>query len=156
MPAPASTRAATTPPRCAPSSATRASISILDPVGGKSWTEGYDLLGAVRPPRRVRALGGGVGQARATSFTPLAQVLQVKKWSPMKLMDDNKTIGGTNMGHLFARPDLLAPQLTALLEMYERREIAPHVDRTFPFAEAAAAHHYIHDRKAKGKVLLVP
>ena len=27
---------------------------------------------------------------------------------------------------------------------------------TFPFSEAPLAHHYLHDRKAKGKVLLVP
>ena len=40
--------------------------------------------------------------------------------------------------------------------MYEKRELAPRVDRTFPFTEAAAAHQYIHDRKSKGKVLLVP
>jgi NADPH:quinone reductase-like Zn-dependent oxidoreductase len=30
------------------------------------------------------------------------------------------------------------------------------VDRSFKFEEAAAAHHYIHDRKAVGKVVLVP
>jgi NADPH:quinone reductase-like Zn-dependent oxidoreductase len=40
--------------------------------------------------------------------------------------------------------------------MYTKGEIKPHVDRVFPFAEAAAAHHYLHDRKAKGKVLLAP
>ena len=42
------------------------------------------------------------------------------------------------------------------MEMYQAGQLAPHVDRTFPFAEAAAAHQYIHDRKSKGKVLLVP
>jgi NADPH:quinone reductase-like Zn-dependent oxidoreductase len=74
----------------------------------------------------------------------------------MKLMDDNKTIGGTNMGHLFTRPDLIEPQLVALMEMYKNGELKPHVDKSFPFAEAGAAHQYLHDRKAKGKVLLVP
>jgi NADPH:quinone reductase-like Zn-dependent oxidoreductase len=44
----------------------------------------------------------------------------------------------------------------ALLKMYEAGAIKPHVDRTFRFAEAAASHHYLHDRKAKGKVLLIP
>jgi NADPH:quinone reductase-like Zn-dependent oxidoreductase len=80
----------------------------------------------------------------------------VKKISPMKLMDENKTVSGTNMGHLFGRLDLLRPQFAALLEMYEAGQIAPHVDRTFPFDEAPAAHHFIHDRKAVGKVLLTP
>jgi NADPH:quinone reductase-like Zn-dependent oxidoreductase len=46
--------------------------------------------------------------------------------------------------------------MLALLAMYERGEIKPHVDRTFPFAEAAQAHQWLHDRKARGKVLLAP
>ena len=71
-------------------------------------------------------------------------------------MDDNKTVTGVNMGHLFGRLDLLRPQFEALLEMYEKGEIAPRVDKTFKFDEAPAAHHFIHDRKAIGKVLLTP
>ena len=43
-----------------------------------------------------------------------------------------------------------------LMEMYGNGELDPHVDRAFPFAEVAAAHQYIHDRKSEGKVLLVP
>jgi NADPH:quinone reductase-like Zn-dependent oxidoreductase len=128
---------------------------ILDPVGGKSWTQGYDLLA---PCGRLVAFGlsaAASGNTRSL-FHALSQVLSVKKWSPMKLMDDNKTVSGTNMGHLFTRPDLIEPQLVALMAMYEKGELKPHVDKTFPFAEAGAAHQYLHDRKAKGKVLLVP
>jgi NADPH:quinone reductase-like Zn-dependent oxidoreductase len=128
---------------------------ILDPVGGKSWTEGYDLLA---PCGRLVAFGlsaAASGNTRSL-WNALMQVMAVKKLSPMKLMDDNKTIGGTNMGHLFGRPDFIEEQLTALMAMYEKGELEPYVDRTFPFAEAGAAHQYIHDRKAKGKVLLVP
>jgi NADPH:quinone reductase-like Zn-dependent oxidoreductase len=128
---------------------------ILDPVGGKSWTEGYDLLA---PCGRLVAFGfsaAAAGKSR-NLIHAAAQFFKVKKWSPMKLMDDNKTISGTNMGHLFHRVDLLRPQADALLAMFEAGEIKPHVDRTFRFDEAAAAHHHIHDRKAIGKVLLVP
>jgi NADPH:quinone reductase-like Zn-dependent oxidoreductase len=128
---------------------------ILDAVGGKSWTTGYDLLA---PCGRLVAFGlsSAVSGTRRNLLHAVGQLLAIKKWNPMKLMDDNKTISGTNLGHLFARPDLIAPQLTALFQMYENRELAPHVDRTFPFNEAPAAHQYIHDRKSKGKVLLVP
>ena len=86
----------------------------------------------------------------------LSQVIQVKKWSPMKLMDDNKAVQGVNMGHLFTELDMLIEQFEALVAMYEAGQIKPHVDRTFRFSEASLAHHYLHDRKAKGKVLLVP
>jgi len=128
---------------------------ILDPVGGKSWSIGYDLLG---PCGRLVAFGlssAASGKKRNLLHAGM-QVMRVKKFGPMKLMDDNKTVGGTNMGHLFGRPDLLKPQFEALLALYEAGEIKPHVDRSFRLAEAAAAHHFIHDRKAIGKVLLVP
>jgi NADPH:quinone reductase-like Zn-dependent oxidoreductase len=129
---------------------------ILDPVGGKSWSEGYDLLA---PCGRLVAFGFSAAASSGKKRNLLhaaTQLMKVRKFSPMKLMDDNRTVSGTNMGHLFGRIDLLRPQLDALVAMYEAGEIEPHVDRTFRFDEAPAAHHYIHDRKAIGKVLLVP
>jgi synaptic vesicle membrane protein VAT-1 len=128
---------------------------ILDPVGGKSWSIGYDLLG---PCGRLVAFGlsaAASGKKRNLLHAGM-QVMKVKKFDPMKLMGDNKTVAGTNMGHLFGRLDLLRPQFAALLEMYEAGDIKPHVDRSFRFDEAPAAHHFIHERKAIGKVLLVP
>lgn len=128
---------------------------ILDPVGGKSWTRAYDLLA---PCGRLVAFGLSAVATGTTRnwLTAAASVLSVKSWSPMQLMSDNKTVSGTNMARLFARPDLVEPQLAELMQMYERGELEPHVDRTFSFDEAAAAHQYLHDRKARGKVLLVP
>jgi NADPH:quinone reductase-like Zn-dependent oxidoreductase len=128
---------------------------ILDPVGGKSWSIGYDLLG---PCGRLVAFGlsSATTGTRRSLLHAAAQVLQVKKLSPMKLMGDNKTVGGTNMAHLFHRLDLLRPQFEALLAMYTAGEIKPRVDRTFRFDEAAGAHQHLHDRGAIGKVLLVP
>jgi NADPH:quinone reductase-like Zn-dependent oxidoreductase len=128
---------------------------ILDPVGGKSWTEGYSLLA---PAGRLVAVGlsaAASGKKRSLLHAAM-QVIQVKKWSPMELMGDNKTISGCNMGHLFGELDMLGGQFDALVTMYEDGKIKPYVDKTFPFSEAPAAHHYIHDRKAKGKVVLVP
>jgi NADPH:quinone reductase-like Zn-dependent oxidoreductase len=40
--------------------------------------------------------------------------------------------------------------------MYEEGKLHPFVDKTFSFNDAAAAHQYLHDRKARGKLLLVP
>jgi NADPH:quinone reductase-like Zn-dependent oxidoreductase len=128
---------------------------ILDPVGGKSWTDGYALLA---PTGRLVAFGlsAAASGKKRNLFHAIAQFARIKKWSPMKLMNDNKTVSGCNMGHLFGEVELLAEQLHTLVAMYEAGQIKPHVDKTFPFSQAAAAHHYIHDRKAKGKVLLVP
>lgn len=129
---------------------------ILDPVGGQSWSVGYDLLG---PCGRLVAFGLSAAASSGKTRNLLhaaSQLLKVKRFSPMKLMEDNKTVAGTNMGHLFGRPDLVRPQFEALIKMYDAGHIKPHVDRTFRFDEASAAHHFIHERKAVGKVLLVP
>lgn len=126
---------------------------VLDPVGGKSWSTGYDLLG---PCGRLVAFGlsaAASGKTRSLLHAIL-QVIQIPKFSPRDLMDQNRTVTGVNMGHLFNRIDLLQPQMVDLLELYDGGKIAPHVSRVFPAAEAAAAHHYIHDRKAMGKVLI--
>jgi NADPH:quinone reductase-like Zn-dependent oxidoreductase len=128
---------------------------VLDPVGGRSWTVGYELL---RPSGRLVCFGLSAAASGTTRslLHALLQLLRIRKYSPTKLMDDNKTVSGCNMGHLFAHADILRPQLQSLLRMYEAGEIKPHVDKTFSFADAPAAHQYLHDRKARGKVLLTP
>jgi synaptic vesicle membrane protein VAT-1 len=128
---------------------------VLDPVGGASWKIGYDLLG---PTGRLVAFGFSAAAAGNTRslLRAVTQFMKVTKYSPMNLMDHNKTVTGINMGHLFDRLDILRPQFEALMRMYEAGHIKPHVDRTFRFDEAPAAHQYLHDRKAKGKVLLAP
>jgi synaptic vesicle membrane protein VAT-1 len=128
---------------------------VLDPVGGRSWSDGYSLLA---PLGRLVCFGlssATTGQTR-NIFNAAWQVMRVKKYSPLDLMGDNRTVTGINMAHLFSRLDILRPAFIELTKMFERGEISPHVDKSFPFAEAPDAHRYIHDRKAKGKVLLVP
>ena len=128
---------------------------VLDAVGGPSWKRGYDLLG---PAGRLVCFGmssAASGKTRSL-VNALLQVIQIKKYNPIDLMNDNRTVGGCNMGHLFGRLDLLRPQFAALLALWEAGKISPRVDKTFSFDEAASAHHFIHDRKAIGKVLLVP
>jgi NADPH:quinone reductase-like Zn-dependent oxidoreductase len=128
---------------------------VLDAVGGKSWSQGYSLLA---PAGRLVMFGLSAAAAgkKRNLLHALRQLAQIKSFSPRALMDDNKTVAGCNMGHLFGELAMLAEQFEALVALYEADQIHPHVDRSFAFSEAAAAHHYLHDRKAKGKVLLVP
>lgn len=128
---------------------------VLDPVGGKSFAESYRLL---REAGRLVCFGvSSISQGKSRSVaSAINMFLRTSRYSPLNLMDDNKSVQGVNMGHLFSRLDLLRPQFEALIAMYERGEIRPFVDRSFSFAEAAAAHHYLHDRKAKGKLVLIP
>jgi NADPH:quinone reductase-like Zn-dependent oxidoreductase len=128
---------------------------VLDPVGGRSWSEGYRLLG---PGGHLIAFGfsGAVGGTGRSLLRLLRRFLEVPRFSPMALMSANRTVSGVNLAHLFDRMDLLGPQMTELLRLWQAGAIAPHVDRAFPFEQAAAAHHTLHDRKAKGKIVLVP
>jgi NADPH:quinone reductase-like Zn-dependent oxidoreductase len=128
---------------------------VLDSVGGKSWSQGYSLLA---PAGRLVAFGlsaAAAGKQRNLVHAML-QLAQIKRVSPRVLMVDNKTISGCNMGQMFDELAMLAEQFEAVIALYEAGQIRPHVDRSFAFSEAAAAHHHLHDRKAKGKVLLVP
>lgn len=128
---------------------------ILDAVGGTSYRDGYELLA---PGGRLAMFGasGMVSGDKRSIWKAIGMLLSMPKFGPIAMMNDNRSVTGVNMGHMFERPDLVQPQLTALLEMYQAGTIKPRVDKTFPFAEAAAAHAYLHSRKAKGKVLLTP
>ena len=128
---------------------------VLDAIGGKSFKEGYDLLGDAGRLVMFGMSSMSSGKQRSI-LNAVGQLVRLPRFSPVALMNDNKSVTGTNMGHLFDRLDMLRPQFEALIKMYVAGQIKPYVDRTFTFAEAPLAHHYLHDRKAKGKVLLVP
>jgi NADPH:quinone reductase-like Zn-dependent oxidoreductase len=128
---------------------------VLDPMGGRSFTEGYALLG--RAGRLVCfGLSTAAGGETRSLLRAARGVLGTRKWSPLQLLTDNKQIAGVGMGQLFDRLDLLRPQIAALLDLFRDGRIRPHVGRAFRFDEAPAAHRFIHERKSIGKVLLLP
>jgi NADPH2:quinone reductase len=61
-----------------------------------------------------------------------------------------------HIGRLAQKAKVLAPQLAEIFRMYLAGEVKPVIGKTFPLAEAAAAHRYIHQRQNIGKVLLIP
>jgi NADPH:quinone reductase-like Zn-dependent oxidoreductase len=129
---------------------------VLDPIGGPWAKKGYALLA---PAGRLVEFGFSATQGdskRRNIFKILGAVLGMPWWAPFKLMNDNKTVTGINMERMFDHLEIVRPQMESLVGMLSRGELNPHVDRTFTFEEAPAAHHYLHDRKARGKILLVP
>jgi len=82
--------------------------------------------------------------------------LSIPRYTPLRLIDDNKGVLGVNIGHLWHKPLLVRGWAEHLLSWYEEVKLHPYVDRAFPLAQASAAHQYLHDRQAKGKVLLEP
>ena len=71
----------------------------------------------------------------------------------MLMIGKNKAIFGVHIGK-FKDFELMRKEMLELSKMLEERRIAPVVDRVFRFEDVAEAHHYIHARKNRGKVLL--
>ncbi len=126
----------------------------MDAIGGKSFSRSCKCLGptgrlvvygfsAAAGPSGKRSLGRGL---KALAQTP--------RFHPLKLMSDNLAIIGVNLGRLASRGALLRSELDEIFQMYTAGKIKPVIGKTFPLAEAAAAHKYIHDRKNIGKVVL--
>lgn len=128
---------------------------VLDPLGGADWKKGYDLL---RPVGRLIAFGfSNISTGETRSVLRVArQFLRVPLFTPLGLMETNRSIAGVNMGHLWNEAALLREELEALVALYNAGQIRPHVDAVVPFAEAARAHGRIESRANVGKVVLVP
>jgi NADPH:quinone reductase-like Zn-dependent oxidoreductase len=87
-------------------------------------------------------------------LTALWQFARMPRFSPIRLMDDNRAVMGVNLGHLWQETALLNGALARLVGYFREGKIRPTVGRTFPLAEAAAAHAYIQSRQNVGKVVL--
>ena len=128
---------------------------VLDALGGSDWKKGYSLL---RPGGLLVLFGWANmakhGKRRVTHV--LSQLAQSPWWTPNTLMNENKGVAGVNMGHLWDAMELTGGAFDALLELYAEGLIKPHVDRCFPFEQAAEAHAYIEAGQNVGKVLLTP
>jgi synaptic vesicle membrane protein VAT-1 len=130
---------------------------ILDPVGGDSFKKGYRLLA---PTGRLGMFGAS---AAATSeragYMGMASMLMNTPWvqfNPLSLMNANKGVFGVNLGHMWGEFDRMRGWIDQLMGLWESGAIRPKIARAFTLDEAAAAHHFIQDRKNIGKVLLKP
>ena len=127
---------------------------VLDAVGGDSWRHGYRLLA---PGGRLVCYGASVLSegSRRNVLKTVWRVLRFPRFGPLALMNDNKSVAGVNLGHLWTEGAILRPQIEALIGYARAGRLTPRVDRAFPLGEAAAAHRYIHERRNVGKVVLV-
>ena len=125
---------------------------VLDPIGGKSWREGYDLLA---PTGRLVCYGGAELLGKRRNLLRVAwKALRWPRFGLLDLMSENRTVAGMNIGHLWDAEEILKPQFEALLRYAREGLLHPRVDRAFPVSEAAAAHRHIHERRNIGKVVL--
>ncbi len=113
---------------------------ILDPVGGRNLS---DSIGALAY-RGTLASFGVAGRAGS-------EVEAKELWG------QNLTLRGVYLAAaLIAEHARVHAMIGDLLERVASGDLRVHIDRTFPLAEAAAAHAYIESRQAFGRVVLTP
>ena len=85
-----------------------------------------------------------------------SQVLGVPLLTPIQLMNQNRTVSGVNIGHVWGEIALLREELQAVLAQWDQGAIRPRIDGSYPFTDAASAHRRLLRRQNVGKVLLTP
>ena len=128
---------------------------VLDPIGGENLRKSYRTLA---PLGRLVAYGVS-SMAPTTSrrvHTALWQLLRMPRFGFVRLMNENHGVLGFNLGHLWDETARLRTYLAKVLDYYRAGQVRPVVARTFPLAEAAAAHAFMQARENVGKIVLLP
>ena len=113
---------------------------VVDPVGGQLFADSLKLL---------RPLGAAIGIGFAGG--PWQQV------DPALLVGRNIGVHGFYLGRLMQlRPDIVRQAALDLLRLWGAGLVKPVVGATFPLGQASEAHRLIEERRATGKVVLVP
>lgn len=128
---------------------------VLDPLGGKDWRTGYSLL---RPGGMLVAFGlaNAAQPGRRSWFRVLRQLVQIPRFSPLRMMGDNRAVAGTDMGTLWSHPRLIHEGLLRLLDLHRAGTIDPQVHAVYPFESAPKAFRELEEGRNLGKVLLSP
>jgi len=126
---------------------------ILDPLGGSHWKQSFKAL------RHTGRLGMfGVSTATRSRLPGRLRLiplgLGMPLFHPLSLMNQNRSVFGVNLGHLWHEVDKIRRWMQALLQGVAEGWVRPHVDKTFPLAQASEAHAYIEGRRNIGKVVL--
>jgi NADPH2:quinone reductase len=113
---------------------------VLDSVGGKNLVDSIEALA-------YRGTLVSVGVAGRAGSEVEAKALWAK----------NNTLRGVYLGGaLLAEYPRVHPMISGLIERVAAGDLHVEIDRSFPLAEAAAAHAYLEGRNAFGRVVMVP
>jgi synaptic vesicle membrane protein VAT-1 len=126
---------------------------ITDPLGGNHWKKSYKAL---RSTGRLGMFGISVATT-SRLFGPLRLLpvaLGMPFFHPIPLMNTNKSAFGVNLGHMWRESEMIAGWMQILLKGVADGWVRPHVDKSFPLAQAGEAQTYLEERKNTGKVVL--
>jgi len=113
---------------------------VVDSVGGRTLQGSFD---AAAYRGRIVTVGSAGREADRVDVSVLR--------------GGNKSLTGVFFGaELVLHPARVRPMVQRHLEAVAKGELAIAIDRTYPLAEAAAAHAFIESRQAFGRVVLLP
>ncbi len=113
---------------------------ILDSIGGKNLVDGIEALA-------YRGTLVSVGVAARSGSDVEAKLLWGK----------NNTLRGVYLGGaMLAEYARVHPMISDLIGRVASGDLHVEIDRSFPLAEAAAAHEYLEGRNAFGRVVMAP
>ena len=136
-------------------------------VGDRGVDAALDAVGgaATRTCRRLLAplgrlvfygLSDAMPSLRKNWLELIRAWLATPRFHPLSLIEPNIGVSGIHLLHLKEREALLRPALDQIFAAVTAGHLRPLVDCSFPLDRAGAiqAHHYLHDRKVIGKVIL--
>ncbi len=127
---------------------------VLDPIGGKNLK--LDMK-ALAPLGRLVAYGfsAPVRNGKRSFARILAGLIRMPRPHFVSLLNNNRAVGGLNLGHLWGAVARLRTVAEYVLGGWSRGSVRPVIHAEVPFAEAAEAHRLLEGRKNIGKVVLV-
>lgn len=131
---------------------------VLDCLCGEDTNRGIGLL---KPMGKYLLYGSSnIVTGETKSFFSFAKSWwQVDKVNPIKLSDDNKTVGGFQLRRLLFRQgqhEYVRGIVNTLFDLYRQGKIHPVIDSTWAFEDLGEGMQKLHDRKNIGKILLDP
>jgi len=130
---------------------------VLEPRNGRWIMESYRSLA-----RCGRLVLFGFSQAaagpRSGTWSALRTLAGVPwlRLNPIRLMNDNRSIAGVNLGRMGGEGERMGRWMEELLELLAAGRLAPRIDGVYGFTAAAAAQERLEARRNFGKVILTP
>jgi len=130
---------------------------VLEPRNGRWIMESYRSLA-----KCGRLMLFGFSQAavgRRSGPLSALRTLAGVPWlrlNPIRLMNDNRSLAGVNLGRMWDQLPRTAGWMEELLDLLASGRIVPVIDSVLGFDEAPEAHRRLEERHNFGKVVLVP
>jgi len=129
---------------------------VLDGVGGRNLRRSYELL---VPMGRLISFGlsAAAPTKRKSWLRALAAWWRTPRFRPLDMIGRNVGVFGFHLAHLGSKQWMIHTALETLIDKVEEGILEPVISAEFPLSGEGAvqAHHYLHERRNIGKVLLI-